>query len=1058
MEGIDPLLRPANDTTMPPNLETPAELKVIVTGDDEPPPHDNATTIPTFTESFPGKLEVPSRPGTSGAVRNKSSPYPSGYASSARRHSALERWQTGTPTDRRERAESIPSRAWIPLVGGLAGDGDEFDSSSEDEFLSDGGADHDQATTDGKSDRPASAGASTGKPRTLLRRILMMNEHCKSTGRARRDGRLRITVHETAHTGYIANALGAVTHSMRPKKKRAGVASATIPTAVALQPHLNIVIMVVGSRGDVQPFLRIGKYLKDEFGHRVRIATHPVFRDLVERDSGLEFFSVGGDPSELMAFMVKNPGMIPTLETVKAGEIGRRRAAMAEMFDGFWRACIHATEDEKTDTKANAMEGRDVFVADAIIANPPSFAHIHCAETLGVPLHLVFTFPYTPTQAFPHPLASIKKSNVDQAYTNFISYPLVEMMTWQGLGDLINDFRVNTLALDPVSTLWAPCATYRMHVPFTYLWSPGLVPKPEDWGEEIDVSGFVFLDLASAFQPPQALVDFLDAGEPPIYIGFGSIVVDDAERFTDLIFEAVEMAGVRALVSRGWGGFGRDDVPDNIFMLDNTPHDWLFPKIRACVHHGGAGTTAIGLKCGLPTMIVPFFGDQYFWGSMLGKSGAGPEPVAYKHLTSDKLAEGIKYLLTKEAKSAAENIAKSINREGDGAINTVASFAKHLKLYGPPTLSCSIIKTDVAVWKVKGTHVRLGAVAAHVLVKSKHLSWGKLRLLRHTEWNDFEGPGEPVTAVAESLGNSLREIIAGIGSAPVRLARTAKRRVRYRLRTMEEKRETKKTKKQTSNVRKQSTGLVPGPEQYATDISMSIGQAALAIARAPTSLVVALAQGFHNAPRLYGDDTVRRPTRVSGIRSGLVASRRELVYGFYDGITGVVRLPIQGARNEGAVGFLKGTGMGVSGLVLKSISAIVGPIGYSMQGLLKEAQRRRSPQKFLRHARIAQGQGDAESMDDARWKTVQEQVLDGWQVMQQLTRAIADEEGKRGLAGQLDKISLDIAFLFTDVERAKTCTNDLILGKSLEEIMVGYRDWNVKVQDPMKTKRGTWST
>lgn len=1078
MESVDPKSNPVRDNEMATMPTAPPEPTLTVTNSDEPRDRDSAATTSHPTDTFPGKLEVPSRPGTSGGLRKKSAPFPSGYGSSARRPSALEKWQTATYADRRERAESIPSRAWIPLMGQLAGAGDESDSSSDEDFLDDKVADNEdiKSVAGGKSVHSTKSGA---PKKTLMRRILMMNEHCKSTGRARRDGRLRITVHETAHTGYMANALGAVAHSMRPKRKRTIVPAKAIPSAPMPQPHLNIVVMVVGSRGDVQPFLRIGKYLKDEFGHRVRIATHPTFRDLVEKDSGLEFFSVGGDPSELMAFMVKNPGMIPTLETVKAGEIGRRRAAMAEMFDGFWRACIHATEDEKTNLKKNAMDGRDVFIADAIIANPPSFAHIHCAEALGLPLHLVFTFPYTPTQAFPHPLASIKKSNVDQGYTNFISYPLVEIMTWQGLGDLVNDFRVNTLALDPVSTLWAPCATYRMHVPYTYLWSPGLVPKPEDWGEETDVSGFVFLDLASAFQPPKALVDFLEAGEPPIYIGFGSIVVDDAERFTDMIFDAVEKAGVRALVSRGWGGFGRDDVPDNIFMLDNTPHDWLFPRVKGCVHHGGAGTTAIGLKCGLPTMIVPFFGDQYFWGSMVGKSGAGPEPVPYKHLTSDKLAEGMKYLLTPEAKSAAGKIAESIERDGDGAKNTVASFEKHLKLYGPPTMSCSIIKTHAAVWKVKGTHVRLGAVAAQILAESGQLSWKNLRLLRHTEWNDFEGPGEPVTAVAESLKNSLRDIFGGIGSAPIRLGRTAKRRVRHRIRTKEAEKENKKknagtqstdeqgdekdsqptpVKKRKVKARKLSLTPVPGPDQYATDISTSLTQTALAIARAPTSLLVALAQGFHNAPRLYGDDTVRRPTRVSGIRSGLVASRREFVYGIYDGVTGVVRLPIQGAKNEGAVGFLKGTGMGVSGLVLKSISAIVGPIGYSMQGVLKQAQRRRSPQKFVRRARIAQGQRDVESMDKTEGESVQTEVLAGWQVMNELTKAIVDEEDKRGIAGQLDKVSLDVAFLFLDVDRAKTCLDDLNSGKSLEEIMTGYKDWNVKSQDPMTAKKGTWTS
>ena len=119
------------------------------------------------------------------------------------------------------------------------------------------------------------------------------------------------------------------------------------------------------------------------------------------------------------------------------------------------------------------MGKKNPFVADAIIANPPSFAHIHCAEALGIPLHLMFTFPYSPTQQFPHPLANIKTSNVDPGYTNFMSYPLVEMMTWQGLGDLVNRFRVKTLGLEPVSTLWAPGQLFRLKVPYTYLWSPG---------------------------------------------------------------------------------------------------------------------------------------------------------------------------------------------------------------------------------------------------------------------------------------------------------------------------------------------------------------------------------------------------------------------------------------------------------------------------------------------------------------------------------------------------------------------------------------------------------
>ena len=624
-------------------------------------------------------------------------------------------------------------------------------------------------------------------------RFKVGNNNYSTQGRVKRDGRLRITLEETANTGYLAKALGSAfvgraapkrgtddnatkTQELSANPVQSNSSSSTIPVTNGPVIKLNIVVMVIGSRGDIQPFLKIGKVLKEEYGHRVRIATHPAFRDFVEKDCGLEFFSVGGDPAELMAFMVKNPGLIPTLETVKAGDIGRRRAAMADMFEGFWRACVNATDNETSSKNLKTLNKTSPFIADAIIANPPSFAHMHCAEALGIPLHLMFTFPYTPTQEFPHPLASIKRSNVDPGYTNFISYPLVEMMVWQGLGDLVNDFRVRTLGLDPMSTLWAPGAPFRLHVPFDYLWSPGLVAKPADWGQEIAVSGFVFLELASSFKPPKELEEFLKAGPPPIYIGFGSIVVDDPEKFTDMIFEAVEMAGVRALVSKGWGGLGGQSTPDNIYMLENTPHDWLFPRVEACVIHGGAGTTAIALKSGLPTMVVPFFGDQNFWGSMIGTAGAGPEPVPYKSLTAQKLADGIKECLTDECKQEAQRIARSIEAEGDGALNAVRSFqAKLCSRNTDVRMQCSILKDRIAIWKSKDSDVRLSSLAAYILVSKGQLQWKRLRLVRHTEWNDFEGPGEPLTGAAESIVTSVGNFFGGIGSVPYKMAKTSQK-------------------------------------------------------------------------------------------------------------------------------------------------------------------------------------------------------------------------------------------------------------------------------------------
>lgn len=169
-------------------------------------------------------------------------------------------------------------------------------------------------------------------------------------------------------------------------------------------PSMNVVIHVVGSRGDVQPFVALGKVLKEEYKHRVRLATHPTFKTFVE-ENGLEFFSIGGDPAELMAFMVKNPGLMPGFDTLRSGDIGRRRKMIAEIVNGCWRSCIETGDgfgvEVTGDTQEDWMSDEGLptseslsakpFIADAIIANPPSFAHIHCAEKLGVPLHMMFT-------------------------------------------------------------------------------------------------------------------------------------------------------------------------------------------------------------------------------------------------------------------------------------------------------------------------------------------------------------------------------------------------------------------------------------------------------------------------------------------------------------------------------------------------------------------------------------------------------------------------------------------------------------------------------------------
>ncbi|GLA28773.1 UDP-glucose,sterol transferase [Aspergillus phoenicis ATCC 13157] len=531
---------------------------------------------------------------------------------------------------------------------------------------------------------------------------------------------------------------------------------------------LNIVIQVVGSRGDVQPFIALGKVLKSH-GHRVRLATHLAFRESIEHE-GLEFFNIGGDPAELMAFMVRNPGLMPHMSTLRSGAIPRRRREMKAIFSGCWRSCYetgdgtglhHIPEDPWSET---ADYRTMPFVADAIIANPPSFVHLSCAEKLGIPLNMMFTMPWSATQSFPHPLATIRTKNTKPSAANFASYAIVEILMWEGLGDLINSFRKRELGLDPLDAIRAPSIAHRLRIPYTYLWSPALLPKPGDWGDNIDITGFSFLSSGSDYTPPDDLANFIKSGPPPIYVGFGSIVVDNPGSLTKIVFQAIRESGQRAIVSKGWGNLGadEDDIPENIFMISKSPHDWLFQHVSCVIHHGGAGTTAAGLVLGRPTIIIPFFGDQPFWGSIVARAGAGPLPIPHKQLTVEKLTNAIKQALEPETLEKAKEIGKEMRKER-GVQNAAASFYQHLDVQ---TMRCSICPDRPAVWWVKHSHIKLSTFAAAVLVETGLISPRNVVLYRSHEYDTNRDPRGPLTAGAEVLYGIVSGFASGIAEVP----------------------------------------------------------------------------------------------------------------------------------------------------------------------------------------------------------------------------------------------------------------------------------------------------
>lgn len=841
-------------------------------------------------------------------------------------------------------------------------------------------------------------------------------------------------------------------------------------------PPMNVVIQVVGSRGDVQPFVALGKVLKEEYGHRVRLATHPVFQDFIT-ENGLEFFSIGGDPAQLMAFMVKNPGLMPGFDTLRSGDVGMRRKEVGTYIKGCWRSCFESgdglgpevndntVEDYPNPQSGNALDqdlANRPFVADCIIANPPSFAHVHCAEKLGIPLHIMFTMPYSPTQAFPHPLANIQSSNTDPHLANYMSYALIDMLTWQGLGDVINRFRLKSLGLEPISLVWAPGMLQRLGIPHTYCWSPALIPKPKDWGQKISISGFFFLDLAGNYSPADDLKRFLDAGPPPVYIGFGSIVLDDPNKMTELIFEAVRITGQRVLLSKGWGGMGAEElgIPEGVFMLGNVPHDWLFQRVSAVVHHGGAGTTAAGITAGKPTVVVPFFGDQPFWGSMVARAGAGPEPLPHKELTGQKLADAIDFCLKPESQERAKELANKIAKEKGTQVGA-QSFHQQLDV---DKLRCTLVPSHVAVWRLKRTQVRLSALAACTLANAGLLEFNDLKLFRPREYETDEGPWDPITGGATALVGTMSTMMMGVADFPIETLKalkihpdaTSKKKKqgsgddeaesssaaaksssdgkdspsnRDSVTSSDDKTLTSprsgastpatttsragssfnfqesmdKLQKQISPAdfrkdslkspgegsrRKSGASATdrprsPGISHLAdtvTDTSKGINKIVGAGFKSPLDFTMAVTKGFQNAPKLYGDETVRKSDNVTDLKSGIRQASKGFGYGLYDGITGLVTQPLSGAKKEGAAGFIKGMGKGFGGIVFKPAAGGMGVAGYVMKGVYQELNSRfgSSVQNYIIAARTAQGYEAWSATTEAQ----REEIIVRWKAMQ----------------------------------------------------------------------------
>jgi sterol 3beta-glucosyltransferase len=385
-----------------------------------------------------------------------------------------------------------------------------------------------------------------------------------------------------------------------------------------------IMVLTAGSTGDVEPFAALAERLGRR-GHAVTLTADAGFARLAP-----------GDPVEFAPIRADFQSLVPTPE--------RERLSLRSKVFPVIRGML---EDSWTVARSTQPE--------VIVAHQKSLAAPHLAEKLGVPHVQALTVPMlTPTGEFPVP--GIVRGNLG-AVLNRASYRLVDLLTRPYAG-MIRDWRSDSLALRPRGNPPAPAKTL-------YCYSPSLVATPADWPPDTIATGFWLREGRSdtdALNPE--LESFLAAGEPPIYIGFGSSVGPNPAQLGTVVSSAVAQAGIRAVIASGWGALRGLQVSSQTIVIETAPHRSLFPRVAAVVHHGGAGTTAAGLLAARPTVICPFQGDQHFWGAAVYRAGAGPQPMPVKNLAPERLASAIRIASNDtDMRTSAASLSERIARE-----------------------------------------------------------------------------------------------------------------------------------------------------------------------------------------------------------------------------------------------------------------------------------------------------------------------------------------------------------------------------------------------------------
>jgi UDP:flavonoid glycosyltransferase YjiC (YdhE family) len=405
---------------------------------------------------------------------------------------------------------------------------------------------------------------------------------------------------------------------------------------------MHITILSLGSRGDVQPYANLGAGLQAA-GHRVRLVTFENFAAMAG-EYGLDFHPIRGDAQTLVA------------------GAGANMPALLRSFGALARSYARDLSDPRlgeTDLILNQL--------------PAGLYGYDLAEKYHVPLALASVIPLARTRAFP----LVSFPNLRLPGYNRATYRVGEQIAWQMFRGTINRWRTGTLHLPalPLSGYFTQLGTER--VPILNGFSPIVVPPPADWSRHIYTTGAWF-PPDQDWQPPADLQRFIEAGSPPVFIGFGSMPVKNPQRTTAILLDALGQCGLRAILHAGWAGIGSQPVPETVFKIDSAPYGWLFPRMAMILHHGGSGTTAFGLCSGVASGVVSFLFDQHFWGERIASLGAGPRPVPFRKLSVEAVRNMVNQGVCDSAmRQRAANLGKILAAE-DGVGNAVRAIEQIL--------------------------------------------------------------------------------------------------------------------------------------------------------------------------------------------------------------------------------------------------------------------------------------------------------------------------------------------------------------------------------------------